>query len=227
MAATEPTLARGAIGLREVLFQSVTSMAPAGAVALSIAAGATYAGGALPLAVLLALVACLLVASSIGQLAKHLPSAGSIYTLAIGLPIGIHFGPTTAFIFLATILTGIMIAIYMVFNLSCIMFYRRRRPEEFNVLLHAVIPVLGILAFIPAWLTALGLGSSFLKFVTPLSYPSSETGLAIGIWYIIGIVVLVYLYLRHPARLPEMRRVFADEELPPAAGEPVTSGEAA
>ena len=80
MAATEPTLARGAIGLREVLFQSVTSMAPAGAVALSIAAGATYAGGALPLAVLLALVACLLVASSIGQLAKHLPSAGSIYT---------------------------------------------------------------------------------------------------------------------------------------------------
>ena len=43
MAATEPTLARGAIGLREVLFQSVTSMAPAGAVALSIAAGASYA----------------------------------------------------------------------------------------------------------------------------------------------------------------------------------------
>jgi hypothetical protein len=34
--------------LREVLFQSVTSMAPAGAVALSSAVGATYAGGALP-----------------------------------------------------------------------------------------------------------------------------------------------------------------------------------
>jgi hypothetical protein len=75
MATNGTTLARGAIGLREVLFQSVTSMAPAGAVALSIAAGATYAGGALPLAVLplavlLALVACLLVASSIAQLAS-------------------------------------------------------------------------------------------------------------------------------------------------------------
>src|ERR1700683_3247232 len=443
MATTGTGLSRGAIGLREVLFQSVTSMAPAGAVAPWIPAGATYAGGALPLAVLLALVACLLVASSIGQLAKHLPSAGSIFTypaeaihpalgflvgwgyalveallgpittilcgylvgsiansewhwpftttwvifmivaavlvaalnlrgiqisartgtilgsfeiavfvllavwlivkagghntgsvftlhyatikgykgfsgiaagsiytilaligfeasaplaeeprnprrtiqiavvasclviglfyvlttyagdvffgpakyvsfgqlgggspwiqlardvwgvgwvvaflailnstfangnagtlattrtwfamsrigllpsplarlhppwrspyvgvvvqlvvtLAIGLPIGIHFGPTTAFIFLATILTGIMIAIYMVFNLSCIMFYLRTRRAEFNVLLHAVIPVLGILAFIPAWLTALGIGSSFLQFVTPLSYP--------------------------------------------------------
>lgn len=492
MATSGTGLARGAIGLREVLFQSVTSMAPAGAVALSIAAGATYAGGALPLAVLLALIACLLVATSIGQLAKHLPSAGSIYTypaeaihpalgflvgwgyalveallgpitmvlfgyllgsvansewgwpftatwvifmivgailvaalnyrgiqvsaragtllglfeilvflalaiwliveaggrntfdvftlhyatvtgyhgfsgiaagsiftilafigfeacaplaeeardpkrtiqvavvasclaiglfyvfttyagdvftgpgkfvsfgslgggspwiqlgrdvwglgwvvvflailnstfangnagtlattrtwyamarigllpsplgrlhprwnspatgvvvqlavtLAIGLPIGLHFGPTTAFVFLATILTGTMIAIYIVFNLSCLLYYLRRRRQEFNVLLHAVIPVLGIAAFIPAWLTALGLGSSFLKFVTPLSYPASETGLAIGIWYVIGLVVLAYLYARHPERLPEMKKVFADD-VPP---EPVPSG---
>ncbi len=495
MANNGVTLARGAVGLREVLFQSVTSMAPAGAVALSIAAGATYAGGALPLAVLLALVACLLVASSIGQLAKHLPSAGSIYTypaealhpwlgflvgwgyslvealigpitmilcgyligsvcnsefgwpftatwvifmivaslliaalnyrgikvsaragtvlgsfeiavflvlaiwlvvkagsgntgsvftlhyatikgykgfggiaagsiytilafigfeasaplaeearnprrtiqvavvascfviglfyvfttyagdvffgparyvafgalgggspwiqlgrdvwgvgwvvaffailnstfangnagtlattrtwfamsrigllpsplarihprwrspyvgvlfqlvvtLAVGLPIGLHFGPVTAFVFLATILTGIMIAIYMVFNLSCMVYYLRQQRSEFNWLLHAVIPVLGICAFIPAWLTALGIGSSFLKFVTPLTYPSSETGLAIGIWYALGVIALVYLAVRHPARLPEMKRVFADEE-PAAAGQPVASG---
>jgi hypothetical protein len=55
MATTGTTLARGAIGLREVMFQSITSMAPAGAVALSIGAGATRAGGALPAAVPLAL----------------------------------------------------------------------------------------------------------------------------------------------------------------------------
>ena len=72
------------------------------------------------------------------------------------------------------------------------------------------------MAFIPAFLTALGIGHSFLKFVTPLSYPSSEAGLAIGIWYVIGVVVLVYLYLRHPARLPEMKQVFDDEPVPTA-----------
>src|ERR1700691_1952532 len=498
MAGTEATLSRGAIGVREVMSQSVTSMAPAGAVALSIAAGATYAGGALPLAVLLALVACLLVASSIGQLAKHLPSAGSIYTypaeaihpalgflvgwgyslveallgpitmilcgyligsvcnsefgwpftttwvifmivasiliaalnyrgitvsaragtvfgtfeilvflvlavwliikagshntgsvftlhyatikgykgfsgiaagsiytilafigfeasaplaeearnprrtiqiavvasclviglfyvlttyagdvffgpakyvsfgglgggspwiqlardvwgvgcvvaflaipnstfangnartlattrtwfamarvgllprplaathprwnspyvgvllqlvltLAIGLPVGLKYGPTTAFVLLATILTGVMIAIYMVFNLSCIFFYLRRQRSEFNVLLHGVIPVLGILAFIPAWLTALGLGSSFLKLVTPVSYSSSLTGLAIGIWFVIGLIVLAYLYARHHARRPKIKRIFADDPLP-APAEPVASGGAA
>jgi pimeloyl-ACP methyl ester carboxylesterase len=69
---------------------------------------------------------------------------------------------------------------------------------------------MAILAFIPAWLTALGTGSSFLKFVTPLICPFSETDQIIGIWYVIGLVVLGYLYARHPQRLPEMKRVFAD-----------------
>jgi amino acid transporter len=149
-----------------------------------------------------------------------------VLTLVIGLPVGLKYGPTTAFVLLATILTGVMIAIYMVFNLSCIFFYLRRQRSEFNVLLHAVIPVLGILAFIPAWLTALGLGSSFLKFVTPLSYPSSLTGPVIGIWFVIGLIVLAYLYARHPERLPEMKKVFADDPLP-APDEPVASGGAA
>jgi amino acid transporter len=134
-----------------------------------------------------------------------------VVTLAIGLPIAIHFTPPVAFVFLATILTGVMIAIYIVFNLSCIMFYLRRRRGEFNLLLHGIIPVLGIAAFIPAFFTALGIGGSVLKFVTPLSYPASETGLAIGIWYMIGLAVLAYLYVKHPQRLPEMKRVFADE----------------
>ncbi|HMK92977.1 MAG TPA: amino acid permease, partial [Thermoleophilia bacterium] len=74
------SLRHEAIGLREVLFQSVTHMAPAAAVAFSIPAGAAYAGGALPLAVVLALIASVFVALSIGQLARHLPSAGSFYT---------------------------------------------------------------------------------------------------------------------------------------------------
>jgi amino acid transporter len=73
-------LARDAIGLREVLFQSITHMAPAAAVAFSIIVGAGFAGGALPLAVVFALVACLSVAFCIGELARHLPSAGGMYT---------------------------------------------------------------------------------------------------------------------------------------------------
>src|SRR5439155_792603 len=73
-------LERNAVGLAPTLFQSITHMAPAAAVAFSIIVGAPYAGGSLPLAVLMALVACLLVAVSIGQLGRHLPSAGGLYT---------------------------------------------------------------------------------------------------------------------------------------------------
>src|SRR6266700_8040057 len=73
-------LRRGAIGLREVLFQSITAMAPGAAIAASIPSGAGFAGGALPLAVIVAMVACLFAALSIAELAKHLPAAGSVAT---------------------------------------------------------------------------------------------------------------------------------------------------
>jgi amino acid transporter len=132
-----------------------------------------------------------------------------VVTLAVGLPVGVHYGPLTAFVLIATILSAVMIAIYMVLNLSCLLFYARRARAEFNWLLHGVIPVLGILAFLPAWFTAIGIGRPVLKWVTPLSYPSSETGPVIGIWFAIGIAVLIYLYVRRPERLPLMRRVFA------------------
>src|SRR5580658_5145490 len=75
-------LRRNAIGLREVLFQSITDMAPGAAIAASIPAGVAFAGGALPLAVVFALIACLFTAWAIGQLARELPSSGSMATYA-------------------------------------------------------------------------------------------------------------------------------------------------
>ncbi|MER5601873.1 APC family permease [Streptomyces sp. NPDC002265] len=81
-AAASAGLRRNAIGLREVLFQSVTAMAPAAAVAASIPSGAAFAGGSLPLSVLIALVACLFTASCVGELARELPAAGSVATYA-------------------------------------------------------------------------------------------------------------------------------------------------
>jgi len=89
--AHEPHLEREAVGLAPILFQSITHMAPAAAVAFSIIVGVPYAGGSIPLSVALAMVACLLCAISIGQLARHLPSAGGLYTFSsrgVGAPVG-------------------------------------------------------------------------------------------------------------------------------------------
>ncbi|XUL92664.1 APC family permease [Streptomyces galilaeus] len=81
-AETVQGLRRDAVGLRDVLFQSVTAMAPAAAVAASIPSGAAFAGGSLPLSVLIALVACLFTASCVAELARELPAAGSVATYA-------------------------------------------------------------------------------------------------------------------------------------------------
>src|SRR3954454_10443209 len=70
------------IGLPQVLFQSITHMAPAAAVAYSIYISVPFSRQALALSVLLALIACLCAATAIGQLAKLEPSAGGLYAYA-------------------------------------------------------------------------------------------------------------------------------------------------
>ena len=86
-----PTLARNAIGLTEVLFQCITHMAPAVATAISIGAATSFAGGITPLAVLFAMVAVLFTAYSMSELARHLPSAGGMYTY-VSRGLGSFFG---------------------------------------------------------------------------------------------------------------------------------------
>src|SRR6476620_4596498 len=62
---------------------AAASMAPALAVVLNAPAAAPAAGGALPLAFLVALAACLLVGHTVATFARRLPpSAGSFYGFA-------------------------------------------------------------------------------------------------------------------------------------------------
>ena len=97
------SLRRNAIGLPGVLFQSITTMAPASAVAFSLGAAIPFAGGALPLAVVLALLVCSLIALNIGALARHLPSAGGYFTY-VGRGLGVHAGWMTGWLFSLTYL---------------------------------------------------------------------------------------------------------------------------
>ena len=87
----ESGLERDAIGLPELLFQSITHMAPAVATALSIGAATAFAGGITPLAVVFAMIAVLFTAYSMSQLARHLPSAGGMYTY-VGRGLGPFLG---------------------------------------------------------------------------------------------------------------------------------------
>ena len=59
---------KDAIGLPEVLFQSITAMAPAAAISSALTPAIPLAGASLPLAVFLATIACALIAAYIGML---------------------------------------------------------------------------------------------------------------------------------------------------------------
>jgi amino acid transporter len=74
------TLRPNAVGVIGVLVQSVALIGPGVAVAFGLGPGITYAGGSFPLSIALAMVASLLLAVGIGQLAIRLPSAGGFYT---------------------------------------------------------------------------------------------------------------------------------------------------
>src|SRR5437868_14716951 len=78
-----------------------------------------------------------------------------LVTVAVTLGLGLGYDPVTAFIMVATALVIVLVAIYILMNAACIGFFARRR-SGFNPLLHLVVPLLGIAAFVPAWLTAAG-----------------------------------------------------------------------
>jgi amino acid transporter len=132
-----------------------------------------------------------------------------VVALALALWLGFQYTPYTAFILMATIFTLILIAIYIVILIACIAYYWRFQRQHANILMHGIVPILGIAVFVPVFLTAAGIPA--FKFVAKLAYPISLAGPVVGIWMVLGIVYLVYLHSRHPDRLAETGRIFLDE----------------
>src|SRR5436305_8706244 len=97
-----------------------------------------------------------------------------VITVAVTLGLGLGYDPTVAFSMVATGLVIVLVAIYILMNAACIGFFARRGRARFNWLSHLVIPLLGIAAFVPAWLTAAGI--KVFCFVTPLAPPMSYLG---------------------------------------------------
>ncbi len=159
------------------------------------------------------------------------PYIAVIAQFVIGLPLALWlrdvYGPVKGFVLMATIITAVMIAIYIAVDLSCLVYYWRHQRQEFNLLLHAILPVIGIIFFLPALMASVGVGQQLFSFIKPLTYPASLAGIVAGIWLVIGAVYLVYLMRRHPDWVTDTERVFIDDlagqagpepALPPAAG---------
>lgn len=127
---SQPTfdrLKRGVLTLPDVVFTSVASQAPGGAVALNFFFAILLAGSGFPLAMLVALIATLFLASTLSQFAKHLSSSAGF-----GAYVSRGLGPRAGF-----------------FTAWCALFYGYLFPAEVVVLISQVIttlvnPVIGI-----------------------------------------------------------------------------------
>jgi amino acid transporter len=149
----------------------------------------------------------------------HIAVIGQLI-LGVVLPLwlGFQYDPITAFSILATFAVIVVVLIYIAVNLACLAYYWRFQRAEFNWLLHGVVPVLGTLAFIPAFLTAAGL--PVFDFIGKLPSPLSYAGPVAIAWMLLGVVYLFYLYSTDPQRVRDTGRVFDEEGVAAAPAPP-------
>jgi amino acid transporter len=136
-------------------------------------------------------------------------TAQFIPLMAVALILGVIFHPLTAFGLLATVITAVIVMMYVATNLACIWYFFRERRPEFSWIKHFLIPVLGIAFFIPAWMSAVGITA--FKFIAPLSYPATLVGPVVAVWYVIGLSYMVYLYRSRPERIADTAKVFVED----------------
>jgi amino acid transporter len=132
-----------------------------------------------------------------------------VFSLAVALFLGFHYDPVTGFALTATILVDVFAPMYILLNIACLTYFLRFRRDEFNVIRHGILPILGALAFIPAFFA--GAGIPAFSFITALPKPLWYAGPIAGIWMVIGVIYLIALNRRDPRRILETKRVFDEE----------------
>jgi hypothetical protein len=130
-------------------------------------------------------------------------------TFGVTLGLGLGYGPTTAFAMVGAGLVILLVSVYIVVNAACLGYFAR--SGKFHPVRHGLIPILGILAFIPAWLTAVGIKA--FSFITPLTAPISYMAFAVAALTAVGIVYLIVLWRRDRSRVIDVGIVHLD--LPP------------
>ena len=136
--------------------------------------------------------------------------------LAVGL--GLLFtgqkngGPLTTYIWIGYALGLLFAAMYVAVNIAVIGFYYRQMREEFNVLKHVVVPVVGVILLIPAFLGVLGgLTIPILDIkLDPLASPFDVVPPLVAIWMVAGIVLGLVLYVREASRLQALGDAVAE-----------------
>jgi hypothetical protein len=121
-------------------------------------------------------------------------------------------GPLTTYVWIGYALGLLFAAMYVAVNLAVIGFYFRERRSEFSPIKHLVVPILGIVLLIPAFLGVLGgLTIPFFDItLDPLKTPYDVVPLIVLVWMILGVVAYFVLRSRTPAALTRIGDVMTE-----------------
>jgi amino acid transporter len=136
--------------------------------------------------------------------------------LAVGL--GLLFngyasgGPITTYGFIGTMLGLLFAAMYILVNAAAIGFFLGEGRSFFNPLKHIVVPILGILAMIIGFLSALGGVTIPIINLTigQLPEPFNYAPIVAGIWMLIGLVAYAVLRSRSPEAIGQLGAAVAE-----------------
>jgi len=128
----------------------------------------------------------------------------SIFALVLALLFGWKWGPLDGFFTIATMAVPVVILVYMLVSVGCMRYYLGPMRQEFNVLLHVILPVGGIvLFFFPLYY-------QFYKY--PPVYPEKYGNWVDVAWVILGLVLLAWMLATRPRKLDDMERVYVEDE---------------
>ncbi len=108
----------------------------------------------------------------------------TIAMFAVGLGLGYLIGPKMEFDFMGVVITFSLAIIYAMGNIGVMRFYRKEKLKEFNVVLHIIFPVVGIIALF------------FVVYSALIPWPEAPTGYAfwvVLIWLLLGVIVLLVM----------------------------------
>jgi hypothetical protein len=121
-------------------------------------------------------------------------------------------GPLTTYFFIGYMLGLSFAAMYITVNVATIGYFLGEGRSEFNPLKHVVVPVLGIIAMVIGFVSALGgVTIPIINAEIPaLSAPFSYAPPIVAIWVVAGVVLYFFLRMRNPQATNEIGAAVAE-----------------
>ena len=152
--------------------------------------------------------------------AVHLQGViGIVIAVGLSLWLGSAYpetpGPLNTYFVLGYALGLLFAGMYIAVNLAVIGYYLRWQRPEFNAIKHVLVPIVGVILMIPAFVSASpgGITIPIIDLEIPsLSAPYSFAPPLVAIWMIVGIVLGLVLRASRPAALATVGVAMGESE---------------